>query len=122
MQDCDFDLDGFGGQWKQFLKWNGARYETIEDAADSAPVYRHARFVNPVTTFQSGIKLPDEVKARFATGVNDLRLSPKSEAVDAGVVLPNVNDGYQGQAPDLGAYESNRPLPHYGPRPLRTGT
>jgi hypothetical protein len=36
--------------------------------------------------------------------------------VDAGVVLPNVNDGYQGRAPDLGAYEVGRPPPQYGPR------
>ena len=47
----------------------------------------------------------------------DFRLKPGSAAVDAGVVLPNINDGYTGRAPDLGAYEWDRPLPHYGPRP-----
>jgi hypothetical protein len=47
----------------------------------------------------------------------DLQLRPRSKAVDAGVVLPNVNDGYAGKAPDLGAYEYGQPVPHYGPRP-----
>ena len=32
--------------------------------------------------------------------------------------LPNVTDGFGGQAPDLGAMESGQAPPHYGPRPL----
>ena len=46
----------------------------------------------------------------------DFRLKPGSKAVDAGVRLPNVNDDFTGQAPDLGAYENGKPLPVYGPR------
>jgi hypothetical protein len=49
--------------------------------------------------------------------VPDLRLRPASAAVDAGAPLPNVNDGYHGKAPDLGAYEAGQELPLYGPRP-----
>jgi hypothetical protein len=45
--------------------------------------------------------------------VTDTHLNP---AVDAGVLLPTINDDFTGSAPDLGAYESDRPLPHYGPR------
>jgi hypothetical protein len=47
----------------------------------------------------------------------DLRLKAGSKPVDAGVALPNVNDGFAGRAPDLGAYEAGAPLPHYGARP-----
>ena len=47
----------------------------------------------------------------------DLRLRRGSNAIDAGVVLPNINDGYNGQAPDLGAYEFGEEMPQYGPRP-----
>jgi hypothetical protein len=32
------------------------------------------------------------------------------------VRLPNVNDGFTGKAPDLGAYEVGQTVPHYGPR------
>ncbi|HTZ73258.1 MAG TPA: hypothetical protein VMB47_05015, partial [Candidatus Aquilonibacter sp.] len=46
----------------------------------------------------------------------DFRLKPGSAAVDAGILLPTINDDFSGRAPDLGAYELDRPLPHYGPR------
>ena len=47
----------------------------------------------------------------------DLRLREGATAIDAGIALPNVTDGFKGSAPDLGAYEFGEPLPHYGPRP-----
>jgi hypothetical protein len=46
----------------------------------------------------------------------DFRLKPGSAAIDKGIVLPTINDDFEGKAPDLGAYESGQPLPHYGPR------
>src|SRR5688572_31263195 len=46
----------------------------------------------------------------------DFRLRDGSVAVDAGVRLTGINDDFTGKAPDLGAYEIGRPLPHYGPR------
>ena len=47
----------------------------------------------------------------------DFRLKPGSAAVDKGLVLPTVTEGFSGRAPDLGALESDQPVPHYGPRP-----
>jgi hypothetical protein len=46
----------------------------------------------------------------------DFRLKPGSAAVDKGVVLHNVTDGFNGAAPDLGALEAGKTPPHYGPR------
>jgi hypothetical protein len=46
----------------------------------------------------------------------DFRLRAGSAAVDRGVALPNINDGFSGKAPDLGALEAGQPLPVYGPR------
>ena len=46
----------------------------------------------------------------------DFRLKPGSAAVDKGVAIPNVTDGFTGQAPDLGALEVGQPMPVYGPR------
>jgi hypothetical protein len=65
-----------------------------------------------------GLVLPDRSDPRryYHPSEVDFRLRARSAAVDAGVVLPNVNDGYAGKAPDLGAYERGQPLPHYGPR------
>ncbi len=47
----------------------------------------------------------------------DFSLKPGSAAVDHGVILPNITDGFAGQAPDLGALELGQAPPHYGPRP-----
>jgi hypothetical protein len=46
----------------------------------------------------------------------DFRLKPGSAAVDRGVKLPSVTDGFAGAAPDLGALEVGATPPHYGPR------
>jgi len=59
---------------------------------------------------------PQSSRAVYRPEGMDFRLRPGSAAVDAGVVLPNVNDKFSGKAPDLGACELERPLPVYGPR------
>ncbi len=46
----------------------------------------------------------------------NFRLKANGKAIDAGVGLPTINDGFAGRAPDLGALEFSRPDPHYGPR------
>ena len=46
----------------------------------------------------------------------DFRLKPTAAAVDRGVPLPNVNEGFTGRAPDRGALETGKPVPHFGPR------
>jgi hypothetical protein len=46
----------------------------------------------------------------------DFRLKAGSAAVDRGVSLPTVTDGFAGRAPDLGALEVGAAVPHYGPR------
>jgi hypothetical protein len=46
----------------------------------------------------------------------NFRLKAGSKAVDAGVAIPTVNDGFAGRAPDLGALEAGKPEPKYGPR------
>ena len=65
---------------------------------------------------------PDPSKRHAVYHAMDLsfRLKPGSKAVDAGVRIPTVNDGFSGDAPDLGALEVGRPEPHYGPRWLKS--
>ena len=66
--------------------------------------------------------LPDPAKRHAVYHAVDLnfRLKAGGEAVDAGDPIPTVNDGFAGDAPDLGALELGRPEPHYGPRWLKT--
>ncbi|MEA2062069.1 MAG: hypothetical protein U9P14_00100 [Gemmatimonadota bacterium] len=54
--------------------------------------------------------------AVYSAGNFDFRLKKGSAAVDAGVILPNVNVDFAGKAPDLGALEYSRPMPFFGPR------
>jgi hypothetical protein len=118
--NCDFDYDGFtGGPFANFLRWNGEKYATFEQMKKDAPVYRHAVLVDGATVFASGMRAPETDKNAIDRDAADVRLSPASAAVDAGQVLPGINDGFSGAGPDLGAYEIGVPVPHYGPRPAK---
>ncbi len=61
---------------------------------------------------------PDLARRHHVYHAMDLnfRLKPNAKAVDAGLALPTINDGFAGKAPDLGALEVGREEPHYGPR------
>ena len=52
----------------------------------------------------------------------DLTLSSQSGAIDAGLVLPNLNDDFLGAGPDLGALELGLAVPTYGARRADTGS
>jgi hypothetical protein len=123
---CEFDRDGYGGAGGPgplfgmfFAEWNGRAFATPEAAQRSGALYRRygAVLVGAHGNFASGLGAPADSDTRFPGEKTDLRLDPASRAVDAGVVLPNLNDGFSGKAPDLGCCELGQPLPHYGPRP-----
>ena len=60
---------------------------------------------------------PNDVTRIYKAEDLDFQLKPNAAAVDAGCILPNVNDDFTGRAPDLGALEVGQPVPVYGPRP-----
>jgi hypothetical protein len=64
------------------------------------------------------VRMPDKSDPQHLYNPEDFdfRLKPSSAAVDAGILLPTINDDFTGRSPDLGAYELNRPLPQYGTR------
>ncbi|HTL52723.1 MAG TPA: right-handed parallel beta-helix repeat-containing protein [Planctomycetota bacterium] len=113
MKRCDFDYDGFGGVFEQFLKWNDQRYEAI---GKGAPVEEHAVMVDVPGCFASHVAPPADPRKQAEIKVNDLRLAAGSGAIDRGIAMPGFNDGFKGAAPDLGAYELDQPLPWYGVR------
>jgi hypothetical protein len=45
---------------------------------------------------------------------SDFTLKPDSPAVDAGIKIPGITDGYVGKAPDIGAYELGAPTRKVG--------
>jgi hypothetical protein len=110
----DMDYCGFGVDGMPFRgDIGGTRFASLDELLKKTPV-RHAVQVD-MSVFASGAEFPVPVfPERLPV---DLRLAPGSAAVDAGEVIPNVNENYTGKAPDLGAYELGQELPHYGPRP-----
>ncbi len=115
---ADLDYDGFAtGRFREFASLqNVHRFATLEDFRTKSGIERHATFLGADPRFASGVKAPVDVKIRYPLKVNDLRLAAGSQAIDAGAFLPNIDDGFTGQAPELGAYEYGKALPHYGPR------
>lgn len=63
------------------------------------------------------VSVPEPTKGqRYRLEDVDFRLKDGVVAIDAGTVVPNVSEEYNGQAPDLGAIEHGEDMPHYGPR------
>jgi len=97
------------------------KFKTLADYAAATGQDRHSVAVD----FDSFAKVAIADKADPQRLYNpedfDFRLKPGSAAVDAGVELPTITDGFSGKAPDLGAYESGKPTPHYGPRGQTSG-
>jgi hypothetical protein len=50
------------------------------------------------------------VAAELRPPILNFKLKAGSKAVDAGMKIPNVNDGFAGRAPDRGAYEVGQPF------------
>jgi hypothetical protein len=92
------------------------RFKTLKEFSQATGQDQHSVLVDYdvfVKIFAPG---PDP-RTLYKPADFDFQLRAGSVAVDAGVRLPGVNDDFTGRAPDLGAYEVGRPLPHYGPRP-----
>ncbi len=113
---CSFDYDGFASiGTNTFAGRIGATRFASFSALKSTTTEAYAVQVD-LSIFASPVNFPSNgpFPAQAST---DLRLSPGTAAVDLGVALANVNTGFVGVAPDLGAYEVGSNLPVYGPRP-----
>lgn len=111
---ADLDYDGVGAHGVPFQgNIRGVRFRSIEEMRERTQE-KHAVLVG-MDVFQAKVPFPDPAIPEWP--VADLRISATSTAADAGIALANVNDGYAGKAPDLGAYEAGQALPVYGPRP-----
>ncbi len=92
------------------------RFKSLREYADVTGKDAHSKLVDYdifVKVVMPDVSDPQRV---YKTEECDFRLRPGSAAIDAGVAIPTINDDFTGRAPDLGAYELDRPVPHYGPR------
>jgi len=91
------------------------KYKTLADYTQSTGQDKHSVIVD-YDIFQKVLPV-DDVTTIYKIEDLDFHLKPGTAAVDAGCILPNVNDSFTGKAPDLGALEVDQSLPVYGPRP-----
>jgi len=114
----DLDYDGFDwGNYPYAFKWgNNVRLTDIAAFQSLTGQETHGIRIDRNSCFNDFyIANPPPTPLAF----QHLTLDPNCNAVDAGLVLANVNDNYLGSAPDMGAYEVGQNFPHYGPRPQR---
>jgi len=117
-RDLDYDAWGttreIGGASAPHFKWNDVRYDRLFDLqAIGIEVHGvEAGFGDLVNA-----ALPAASDQAAEPGSRDLRLVAGTPEIDAGEILPNLNDGFALDGlPDMGAFELGQPLPAYGPR------
>jgi len=95
------------------------RYATLAEYSKATHQDEHSVLVDYdifVNVKKLDAKDLKKVQQVYNAADSDFRLKSDSAAVDKGVVLPNITDGFAGRAPDLGALEVGQTPPHYGPR------
>ncbi|RYD16984.1 MAG: right-handed parallel beta-helix repeat-containing protein [Lysobacteraceae bacterium] len=107
------DHDAFGSTLGTFSgRLGGSVFESLAQM-QATTSETHAVEID-LATFAQPLAFPADPLIAFEPA--DLRLASGSAARDAGVAIPTINVGFEGAAPDAGAYEVGSALPHYGPR------
>jgi len=86
---CTFDYSDLFSTAPQFIKWANQRYTRFEDVPASAGFGPHNLRVEPY--------------AKTSPEGEPVGLAP--QLIDAGVVIPGINDDFKGKAPDIGPEE-----------------
>ena len=107
----EWNLPGAPEKFATFAEYQKATGQDGHSVAIDFDVFRNASV--PDANDPQRLYRPEDM---------DLRLRAGSAASGKGTVLSNITDGFIGSAPDLGAYEGDAPLPHYGPRSPVPGT
>lgn len=113
LASSSLDHNGYGATSGSFTGRVGSTAFNGLAQLRSATTEKNAVEVD-LTVFSAAVAYPASPMTLYPTP--DLRLRAGSAAQNAGEPIPNVNTGYAGSAPDLGAYEAGTALPVYGPR------
>jgi hypothetical protein len=98
------DYDGYGTILPDFTGRLGVVFFASVDQLRALTTEAHARRVD-LDVFSHAVPFPLAPMTPYAAPWLALRAG--SAASDAGEVIPNINDGYRGAAPDLGAFEAD---------------
>jgi hypothetical protein len=108
------DYDGFDwGIGSAPFTYGGVAHPDVASFANASGLETHGSRIDKLACFAqfdvtgpSPASVPPQI----------LTLRAACNAIDAGEPLPNINDGYAGSAPDLGAHEYEGTVATYGPR------
>jgi MYXO-CTERM domain-containing protein len=117
VDDGTFDYNGYYPDGIYDFTWGSlgyVKYPNLAAARAALGIEMHG-LILPAPIFESGLVAPASHKTRLDPV--DVTLAASSTAIDRGLLLPNLNDGYRGGAPDMGALERGCPIPIYGVRP-----
>lgn len=116
----DLDYDGFdwGSSGAPFV-YGGVGYSNLSAFAAASGLERNGRQVSKSACFET-FNIPGPAPTSIPAQVMTLKAG--CAALDAGTILPGINDSFAGIAPDMGAYEYGQPAPSYGPRTGPTAT
>jgi len=92
------------------------RFRSLQDFREATGQEQHSVMVDYDVFAHVPMPDPADPQHVYTPDGLDFSLRSGSPAIDAGVELPTITDGFTGRAPDLGAFESGRPAFHYGPR------
>jgi len=110
--DLDYDAIDWGSASNPFA-YGGVTYPDLASMSAATGLEPHGVRVQKDSCYS--LDVPNPPPAPVPPQI----IVPRAgcPAVDAGVVLPNINAGdFAGVGPDIGAVESGRPLPQFGPR------
>ena len=84
------------------------RYATLEEYSQDTGQDQHSIRVDYKIFWNVTPPDPNDIPKIYDASLLDFRLKKNSVAEDAGCILPNVNDDFTGEAPDLGALEVDK--------------
>jgi len=109
---CDFNYDGFGSIGTGAFT-GGIGPTNFTGLAQLQATTTESNAVQlDLSVFAEAISVPANPLATHMPP--NLELASQGSAIDAGVALTGFNDGFTGNAPDLGAYELGQAVPVYG--------
>lgn len=89
--EVNFDFDNlFTTDANRFVKWKGERYLSLDNFTENTNMEEHAISANSCFVDEQN---------------HDFRLTASSPNIDKGLIIPNINENYSGNAPDIGAIE-----------------
>jgi nitrous oxidase accessory protein NosD len=109
----NLDYDGFDWNNNTYaFKWKNERFATLEELQVNYGIEINGRRIRKEEIFNQ-YNFP---ASPASAPLQYLTLKEECNAIDAGIMLNNINEKFTGDAPDLGAFEFGQELPIYGPR------